>query len=111
MSAPETVELDMSAHYQIGPSRVAWYLLGYATETVYEGDYLVCDNPDCDHALSDMCWVEGDYSIVTDLDRVRACMVGDDRVEIVDVDDLTLIGEEDFCRGCGQVGCGCEVWS
>jgi hypothetical protein len=33
-------------------------------------------------------------------------MVGDDRVHVVDVDDLTEISDEDYCPGCGQIGCG-----
>lgn len=37
---------------------------------------------------------------------VRAVMVGDDRVHIVDPDDLTEIDEDDYCSGCGQIGCG-----
>ena len=37
---------------------------------------------------------------------VRAVMVGDDRVHLVDVDDLTVISDEDYCPGCGQTGCG-----
>lgn len=46
-----------------------------------------------------------------DRSRVRAVMVGDDEVHIVDVEDLHVIPEDGFCRGCGQIGCGCEVWS
>jgi len=37
---------------------------------------------------------------------VRAVMVGDDRVHEVDKDDLIPLDEDDFCHGCGQVGCG-----
>lgn len=34
-------------------------------------------------------------------------MVGDDREWIVDVDDMEEISGEDYCPGCGQIGCNC----
>ena len=33
-------------------------------------------------------------------------MVGDDRTFDVHVDELTPLDEDDFCSGCGQIGCG-----
>lgn len=92
MSIEDATAVDFGAHYEVEGSRgIAWYLLGYVK--IRDEDY---------HWTG----IEED-----DRSRVRAVMVGDDRVEIIDVDDLRVIGEEDFCRGCGQVGCGCEVWS
>lgn len=44
-------------------------------------------------------WVEGDGS------RVRVRMVGDDHVYVVEVSDCTEIEPEDYCDGCGQIGC------
>jgi len=41
-----------------------------------------------------------------DENMVRAVMVGDDKVYRVYRDDLVLLDEEEFCHGCGQVGCG-----
>jgi hypothetical protein len=40
-----------------------------------------------------------------DNETVAAIMVGDDREHVVSVDDLTAIGEDDYCHECGQVGC------
>jgi hypothetical protein len=37
--------------------------------------------------------------------KVVMTMVGDDREFIVDPDDVTLIAENDYCPGCGQIGC------
>ena len=37
---------------------------------------------------------------------VRMVMVGDDRVHIIDPDDVSVIADEDYCSGCGQIGCG-----
>lgn len=33
-------------------------------------------------------------------------MVGDDRVHVIDPDDLHPLADEDYCPGCGQIGCG-----
>ena len=38
--------------------------------------------------------------------RVVAVMVGDDREHTVDTSDLTELADEDYCSGCGQIGCG-----
>lgn len=98
--------VDFSARYTVdGYPRVAFRLTGYATTEEYEGDVLVCDDEECDHQLSQMCWTTGDTSLVSDLERVVAVMVGDDREHIVDVADLAMIADDGYCEGCGQVGC------
>lgn len=42
----------------------------------------------------------------TESGRVLVVMVGDDYKNTVDVSDLTVISDDDFCDGCGQIGCG-----
>lgn len=37
--------------------------------------------------------------------RIVVHMVGDDRKFYYDPDDLIALDEEDFCGGCGQMGC------
>ncbi len=103
-------DIDFQAHYTVaGSAGIAYYLLGYATETTEESwEYI--GGPD-DDTEDESNYLYNEPEEVEDRQRVRAVMVGDDRVFEVDVEDLTLLGEEDFCRGCGQVGCGCEVWS
>ena len=32
-------------------------------------------------------------------------MVGDDQVHLVAISDLSPLDEEDYCGGCGQIGC------
>ncbi len=100
-------DIDFSAHYRIGPTAVAWYLLGYATEWTEE-ECIYSGEGDEDDPSN---YLYNEPEEIEDRDRVRACMVGDDRVETVDVDDLTLIDEEDFCRDCGQIGCGHNVYA
>lgn len=84
--------MDLSAHYRVdGYGAIAWSVLGY--EMVRDEDY-------------EWSGIEEPNE-----DRVRAIMVGDDRVFTFDVEELTKIDEEDFCRECGQIGCGHAVWA
>lgn len=39
-------------------------------------------------------------------DRWVCVMVGDDRLFSFDEEDLQVIDEDEYCVGCGQVGCG-----
>jgi len=99
--------VDFDARYTVdGYPGVAFWLKSYATMEHYEGDQVVCEDEECDHRLSEMCWTVGDTSLVFDLDFVIAVMVGDDRAHTVDVTSLTkIINDDDYCGGCGQVGC------
>ena len=38
--------------------------------------------------------------------EILAVMVGDDRVWTFSPDDITPLAEEEYCGGCGQIGCG-----
>ena len=83
----DTKTIDLDGRYSVaGMPGVAWYLTGYVSR----------ETPDT--------WWDG----ITEIDDslVKAVMVGDDRVHEIDVDDLTLIGEDDYCSSCGQIGCG-----
>jgi hypothetical protein len=81
--------IDFSARYAVaGYDGIAFYLRGFHVEY---GD--VYDE-----------WEEAEP--IEDPSMVRAVMVGDDREHIIDVDDLTMISEDDYCDGCGQIGCG-----
>src|SRR3954467_9719163 len=98
------MSIDMDARYRVeGCGGVAVWIKGWTTEEVYEGDYLVCDDDECDHD-SEMCWTEGDTSIVPG-NMLRVVMVGDDREHIVDPDDLVKLDDDDYCSVCGQIGC------
>ena len=80
------MEVDFDARYTVDGWRgIAFYLTGYVQE------------PDED--------TEWTGILNEDRSRVIAVMVGDDLDHIVDVDDLTLLADEDYCPECGQVGC------
>jgi len=79
--------IDLEAYYTVaGYGGIAWYLLGPVM--VRDKDYE---------------WTGIEYE---DEDKVRAVMVGDDKVHEVEKSELKLLDEDDFCHGCGQVGCG-----
>jgi hypothetical protein len=74
--------VDMTARYRVaGYPGVAFSLAGHPLMPDGDGEWI--DNPD----------------------RVLAVMVGDDRAHDIDLTDLTLLDELDYCAGCGQLGC------
>jgi hypothetical protein len=78
---------DVDAFYRVdGYDGIAWTLRGYVV--IRDENYE---------------WTGEEY---VDYSRVRAVMVGDDREFEFEVSDLTKIDEDDFCHGCGQIGCG-----
>lgn len=103
----ESTAVDMSARYAVqGHGGIAFYLDEYATEWTSE-EWLYDGEGDPDDEGS---YVYCEPEQVENRSQVRAIMVGDDYVWIVDVDDLTMIGEEDYCHECGQVGCCANVY-
>ena len=70
--------------YSIAGLGTAWWILGWDVE-----------------ADEDTEW-SGYYKRTG---NVLACMVGDDRVDSMDPDDLAPIEEDSYCSGCGQIGC------
>ena len=90
-------EINFDEHYAVeGYRGIAFYLLGFATETV---EVQITDE------FEDGPVYFYDHETVEDRSMVRAVMVGDNREHIVDVDDLTMIADEDYCPECGQIGC------
>lgn len=81
-------QIDFEAAYRIEgwSDGIAWRLLGY--EWIRDEDYE---------------WSGIEYE---NRDRVRAVMIGDDRVFTFDVEDVVEIDEDSYCPGCGQIGCG-----
>jgi hypothetical protein len=83
--------LDFDARYRVdGYDGIAFYLTRYHTEYVVHYD-----------GHGDVEEVEA----VVNTDLVIAIMVGDDRIHVVNVEDLTVLDDDDYCSQCGQVGC------
>jgi hypothetical protein len=88
------VSFDFNAHYRVdGYDGVAWYALKHPA---------VREPIDCELA--------GSFEEFPNVNRVVLVMVGDDRKFEFDVDEVHKITETDFCRECGQIGCGCSVY-
>lgn len=49
---------------------------------------------------------EGEWTDDTDSGMVYVIMIGDDHKHLVDLDDLTVIDDDEYCACCGQIGCG-----
>jgi hypothetical protein len=101
-------ELDFDARYSVSSmSGVAFYLVGYLKEYPNPDDLwlLVCEDDDCMHD-TELCYVyDEDPEPIENRDFVLAVMVGDDREFTVEVSELTKISDDDYCPGCGQIGC------
>ncbi len=87
-AAPFKFDFD-AAYKETGRDGIAWRAFDYETE------------PDEDTEWSG-------YEVPTG--RVLAHMIGDDRAESFDPEDLEPIADDAYCRDCGQIGCGHNVY-
>jgi hypothetical protein len=88
MSVSTVKPLDFDARYKVaGYGGVAFWLKGWLTSPEFDDDGITT----------------GEVTVHDDF--VEAVMVGDDRPIMVDVDDLTVINDDDYCHECGQIGC------
>lgn len=107
MNPPAPATVDFSARYRVaGWGGIAFYLLGWAVDVEFDpAPELVCADEDCTHEEDD-CWMFSDEPETIESDEVvRAVMVGDDREHLVDVSDLTVLADDEYCGVCGQIGC------
>ncbi len=89
-----------------GCGGVAFRVTGWIKEYRQEDDQIICEDLECDHQLSDMCWSAGETSIVESDEWIKAVMIGDDREDSFHIDRLSPLTDDQFCRECGQIGCG-----
>lgn len=98
-------KLNMDARYSVSyMPGVAFYLRGYATREREIAQSFCWHSNSAPH--DDDCEFFYELEEVPNYDMVRAVMVGDDREHLIDVDDLISIEDDDYCPGCGQIGCG-----
>jgi hypothetical protein len=81
----ETFSADAYRHARM--TGVAFRILGWETEPDEDTDWSGCENR---------------------TGRVLAVMVGDDYRHRCDPEDLTPLPREEYCGGCGQIGCACD---
>lgn len=75
----------------------------YVTVAGYRGIAFYVHGPELSRVDDDEI---DDFDELIETGNLVVVMVGDDRKHVVDPDDVTLIDEDRFCRGCGQIGCG-----
>jgi len=86
---------------------VAFWVVGPETEErVIEPDWDTLRDDDGNPMDADVWWPEDDDFETVETGRLLVRMVGDDRDISADPDDLEPIDEDDYCSGCGQLGCG-----
>lgn len=68
--------------------------------------YRNLDLPGVAWVIDRPCVYEDEDGCEQETGMVIAHMVGDDRPHMVDPEDLVPIEDEDYCPGCGQIGCG-----
>jgi hypothetical protein len=97
MTYQEVIDTMGVSHFRVnGSAGIAWYCAG--PELVDEYDEETGEN------VTE--W--SGYQIPTG--NVLMVMVGDDRVFPTDPDDVEHIPDDSFCRECGQIGCGHNVY-
>lgn len=83
-----TTHIDFDRAYRVdGYPGVAWWAVKFDTTHVWDDDM-------------------DDWDVVVDDTMLIMRMIGDDRDHIIDVDDIEPISDDDYCDGCGQIGCG-----
>lgn len=80
---------DAPAYRVRGYSGVAWWVMGWETEPTEDTEW---------------------DGIEERTGRVVCVMVGDDRRFTFDPDELTPLRRQDYCGGCGQIGCKCDAY-
>lgn len=89
--------VEDDGRYAIGRAGMAWYVVGRSQRWI-EGEWGEDDDGYEWHIEGE--WVDDPEG------QLWAAMVGDGDLHAVDAEDLTPIHDEDYCGGCGQIGCG-----
>ncbi len=93
-------DVDFKRSYKVDGYRgIAFYLTGWAKESKEVEWEILDENGEVEDVQSYTEEVESDRFVI-------AIMIGDDREHTVDIDDLELLPDGDYCGSCGQIGCG-----
>jgi hypothetical protein len=101
--------LDTTVAYTVeGYGGVAFRVLGPEIVTAEPEPFVVCTGTHCAHdgdeAEGCWAWPEEPDTFESEV-WVEAVMIGDDVVHHVERTSLTVIDDDAYCGGCGQVGC------
>lgn len=93
--------IDMDSTYRVERYKgVAWRITGYKQVLTTESFWVK------DQYGDDLHVELGEWEDDTESGIVLAHMVGDDRIFELYIDELIELNEDEYCPGCGQVGCG-----
>lgn len=95
-------ELDFSERYKVESWNTAVAVYPTEYKKIMTEEEWIDDGEDDD---GETIWIIHESEEVEDRDWVYVVMVGDDHRHLVEVSDLVLIEEGDYCPGCGQIGC------
>ncbi len=96
-----TIDTDDGRRYEHNGCGIACYLVGPVL-TWEDETYLEVDEDGNEYLVPTG---EGEWIPDEGARRVRYVYVGDDTEHEADVADLRPLEDEDYCGGCGQVGC------
>lgn len=101
VSAEPSAEVTFPGYYTVaGYKGIAFYVTGYETVTREIDAFWIDEDGDVEQVGT------GEFETVELSDgKLKMVMVGDDREHLVDREDITPLPDEQFCGGCGQVGC------
>jgi hypothetical protein len=66
----------------------------------------VKDDDDIFYLNDDDDWEEVDYNSDNEITSAFFHMVGDDTDYLIEIEDIEILDDDEFCGGCGQIGCG-----
>lgn len=97
---------NFDATYRVAYSPgIAFSPSSFGQREIQEDWELICTlGSECEHEGIE-CWLYFEPGFEDDWSKIEGHWVGDDHLFIVDVDDLIPIEEDDYCPGCGQIGC------
>lgn len=94
--------IDNGRFKVVGWEGIAFYIHGWPQKAVPLSSYYAeTDDGDVIEEID-----EWEYVDDPDSGLIEVVMVGDDKVHTVDVSEITLISDDEYCSGCGQIGCG-----
>lgn len=96
--------LDFNTAYKVdGYEGIAWHLLRHPLVTDECPGHPAGEYDD----LGETVYCDGScVEPYPDEDRVICRMVGDDADYDFGVDEITPLDDDEWCAGCGQIGCG-----
>ena len=106
MGTPECFVLDTDKRYRVKSWNLAVAVRIDGWVQAWEPSQFYATDDDGEEYLEDDPDGEGEWVDDIESGRVSIVMIGDDKRHEVELLDLEPISDEEYCSGCGQIGCG-----